>query len=92
MFCIHRNEDMKRFITNVIFTYTYKDAFATDRSYDTCPPDLLQAIKCLFESPNMQAIVNKLKSLFLTKKECLIHGDLHDGSYMLYEGVAKVSD
>ena len=79
---------MMKFVACVALTY--EETFPTDRSHNTCPPDLQQAIKYIFDNPEMQHEMGNLRSLYFNKKECLIHGDLHDGSVMVNEGFSKV--
>lgn len=44
----------------------------------------------IYGNQEVLAEVSRFKQLFLNKKECLLHGNLHTGSIMVKDGAAKV--
>ena len=48
------------------------------------------AEKKIYGNQRLLGEVESFKQIFLTKKECLVHGNLHTGSITVNEGTAKV--
>lgn len=91
-----KKELVKRFINPELCEIT-EDLVYTEPFYD-CPrndvfePNLEFVKNYIWEDKQIQLETAKLKFDFMTKAQCLIHGDLHTGSIFVKEDSMKVID
>ena len=72
------NTELCKLTEDFVFTL----AFMEDETNDV-NPDLLSEAKELFAQSDFKKNVLKLKYIFMTQSDALLHGDLHTGSIML---------
>ncbi|CAH1795482.1 unnamed protein product [Owenia fusiformis] len=84
-----KNEPMVELTNNFIFTYPFIKDQPTNKIADQV---LRKANAIVYDSPRLLENAAKMKQIFLTKKEALVHGDLHSGSVMVKEDSIKVID
>lgn len=71
-----------------IFTKPFDKSDSTNRLSD----DISSSLPQLYDNPRVLEAADVMKNIFLTKKECLLHGDLHTGSVMVDGGNSKMID
>ncbi|MCH9740032.1 MAG: S-methyl-5-thioribose kinase [Epsilonproteobacteria bacterium] len=81
------NTELCKFTEDFVFTLPYMEDETNDIN-----PDLLDEAKALFEENEFKKNVLKLKYIFMTQSDALLHGDLHTGSIMLNEQESYVID
>jgi len=81
------NPDLCKITEDLVFTDPFFDHETNE--YET---ELQQDVEKLWEDQALKLEVAKLKQLFLTKAEALVHGDLHTGSIFADENETKVID
>ncbi|SFV55946.1 5-methylthioribose kinase [hydrothermal vent metagenome] len=81
------NTELCKLTEDFVFTL----AFMEDETNDV-NPDLLTEAKELFAQSDFKKSVLKLKYIFMTQSDALIHGDLHTGSIMLNANETYVID
>lgn len=92
-----KKELLKRFINpelceiseDLVFTEPY---YNTNNRNEVTAENMEFVAKHLYENAELHREVAKLKYLFLTKSESLLHGDLHTGSIFITEQETKVID
>lgn len=92
-----KKELLKRFINpelceiseDLVFTEPY---YNTNNRNEVTAENEEFVAKHLYENAELHREVAKLKYLFLTKSESLLHGDLHTGSIFITEQQTKVID
>ena len=81
------NTELCKLTEDFVFTL----AFMEDETNDV-NPDLLTEAKELFAQSDFKKSILKLKYIFMTQSDALIHGDLHTGSIMLNANETYVID
>ncbi|TLS38301.1 S-methyl-5-thioribose kinase [Pseudalkalibacillus caeni] len=81
------NPDLCNITEDLVFTDPFFDHETND-----FPEALRPDVEEIWADDNLKLEAAKLKQLFLTKGEALIHGDLHTGSVFVTEGSTKVID
>ena len=81
------NTELCKLTEDFVFTL----AFMEDETNDV-NPDLLNEAKELFAQSDFKKSVLKLKYIFMTQTDALLHGDLHTGSIMLNADETYVID
>lgn len=83
------NPELCEISEDLVFTEPYFDQNNRNEVLD----ENIQFVKeCLYENEPLKLEVAKLKYLFLTKAQSLLHGDLHTGSIFITEKETKVID
>ena len=86
------NESMCAITADFVFSKPLDAADVTNR----CSDEAAAAAAALRADTELVAAVERLRTIFLTRKECLVHGDLHTGSVMVPaaggDGPARVID
>ncbi|XP_064618274.1 methylthioribose kinase-like isoform X2 [Liolophura sinensis] len=72
--------------------FVFTRPFTADDDTNVNPDIIKPHLPLVYDNPNILAAAREMKSLFLEKKECLVHGDLHTGSVMVNQSLAKVID
>lgn len=65
--------------------------FDPNESTNRCSDAVKKQLHSVQNNQTVHEAANVMKKLFLEKKECLVHGDLHTGSIMVDGDSAKVS-
>lgn len=73
-----RNEEMVALTKQFVFTAPFVNGEPTNQCADNVRPLLPQ----IYDDPHVLQTAERMRKLFLEKKECLLHGDLHTGSVM----------
>lgn len=73
-----RNEDMVSLTKQFVFTAPFVKGEPTNRCADNVIPVLSQ----IYDDATVLNAADKMKQMFLERKESLLHGDLHTGSIM----------
>ncbi|XP_071129810.1 methylthioribose kinase-like [Mytilus edulis] len=73
-----KNEEMVALTNKFVFTAPFVNGEPTNQCADNVRPLLPQ----IYDDPNVLQTAEKMRKLFLEKKECLLHGDLHTGAVM----------
>jgi len=81
------NTELCKLTEDFVFTL----AFMEDETNDI-NPDLLDEAKLFFKEKSVKKNVLKLKYIFMTQSDALLHGDLHTGSIMLNQKETYVID
>ncbi|WP_257351501.1 S-methyl-5-thioribose kinase [Pseudalkalibacillus decolorationis] len=81
------NPELCKITEDLVFT----DPFF-DHETNEFPEELLPEVEALWNDDELKLEAAKLKQLFLTKSEALIHGDLHTGSIFVTRDSSKVID
>ncbi len=81
------NPDLCKITEDLVFTDPFFDHETND--YEA---DLQQDVERIWNDQELKLEVAKLKQLFLTKAEALVHGDLHTGSMFADEYETKIID
>ncbi len=81
------NVELCKLTEDFVFTF----AFMEDET-NNINPDLLNEAKEFFEESNYKKNILKLKYIFMTQNDALLHGDLHTGSIMLNRKESFVID
>ncbi|WP_408009891.1 S-methyl-5-thioribose kinase [Pseudalkalibacillus sp. A8] len=81
------NPELCKITEDLVFTDPFFDHDTND-----FPEELRPEVEALWADDELKLEAAKLKHLFLTKAEALIHGDLHSGSIFATEDSTKVID
>ncbi len=81
------NKELCKLTENFVFTFAYME-HETNEIEENC----LEEAKELFSQMKFRKNVLKLKYIFMTKSDALLHGDLHTGSIMINEKETYVID
>lgn len=71
--------------------FVFTRPFTADDNTNINPDIIKPHLGLVYDNPDIMTAAREMKSLFLEKKECLVHGDLHTASVMVNESLAKVS-
>jgi hypothetical protein len=63
---------------NYVFTAPFMNGEPTNKCTDNVKPVLAQ----IYDDPVVLKSAERMKKMFLERKECLLHGDLHTASVM----------
>ena len=63
---------------NYVFTAPFMNGEPTNKCTDNVKPVLTQ----IYDDPVVLKSAERMKKMFLERKECLLHGDLHTASVM----------
>jgi 5-methylthioribose kinase len=83
----NHNTELCKLTEDFIFTFPFMDNETNDIN-----PHLLTQAQQLFEESRFKKNVLKLKYIFMTQNDALLHGDLHTGSIMLNDRETFVID
>lgn len=72
--------------------YVFIGPFNKDEPTNHCSDQIKSQSHLIYDDPDVLSAAAQMKRIFLDKKECLIHGDLHTGSVMVKESNAKVEN
>lgn len=72
--------------------YVFTKPFTKDDPTNHSCEEVSAQVNLVYDNPQILANAEKMKKIFLEKKECLIHGDLHTGSIMVLNDSAKLMD
>ncbi len=81
------NTELCKLTEDFVFTLPYMEDETNEIN-----PELLEEAKALFSENEFKKNVLKLKYIFMTENDALLHGDLHTGSIMLNEKETYVID
>jgi 5-methylthioribose kinase len=81
------NAELCKLTEDFVFTLPFMEDETNDIN-----PDLIDEAKALFAKSEFKKNVLKLKYIFMTQNDALLHGDLHTGSIMLNEQESFVID
>ncbi|XP_030835761.1 uncharacterized protein LOC100889562 [Strongylocentrotus purpuratus] len=82
------NTEMVSLTRDFIFTYP----FLRDHPTNQCSPEVADCLALIYDNDELLRNASDLRSIFLEKKDCLLHGDLHTGSIMTKDQDAKMID
>lgn len=77
-------------MVNLTEQYVFTRPFTKDDPTNRCSDKVKERIHLVYEDQTVLSAAARMKQLFLTKKECLCHGDLHTSSIMVDSSSAKV--
>lgn len=83
------NPELCEISEDLVFTEPY---FNQNNRNEVLDENIQFVKECLYENEPLKLEVAKLKYLFLTKAQSLLHGDLHTGSIFITEKETKVID
>ena len=83
----NNNRELCKLTEDFVFTLPFMEDETNDIN-----PDLLNDAKALFSENRFKKNVLKLKYIFMTQSDALLHGDLHTGSIMLNQKDTYVID
>ena len=72
--------------------YVFTRPFVRDDPTNRCSEEVKKNLSFVYDDQSVLEGVAKMKALFLNKKECLLHGDLHTGSIMIHGTTPKVGE
>ncbi|WP_251859829.1 S-methyl-5-thioribose kinase [Clostridium sp. Marseille-Q2269] len=81
------NPELCDITERLVFTDPYISAESNDIN-----PKILYEVRTMWKRKDFTLEVAKLKNIFMTKAEALLHGDLHTGSIFITEDYIKVFD
>jgi 5-methylthioribose kinase len=81
------NAQLCKLTEDFVFTLPFMEDATNDIN-----PDLLEEAKTLFNQNDFKKSLLKLKYVFMTQTDALLHGDLHTGSIMLNQEESYVID
>jgi len=81
------NTQLCKLTEDFVFTLAFMDDETNDIN-----PDLIKEAQELFSENEFKKNILKLKYIFMTQNDALVHGDLHTGSIMLNEKESYVID
>ncbi|XP_048758628.2 methylthioribose kinase-like isoform X2 [Ostrea edulis] len=82
------NTELVSLTEQYIFTKPFDKSDETNRLSE----DISASLPQLYDNPDVLQAAHDMKHIFLNKKECLLHGDLHTGSIMVDGGDTKIID
>lgn len=74
-----------RYYRKLVLTDPYMNAESNDIN-----PEIMDEVKDMWGRKDFRLEVTKLKNIFMTKAEALLHGDLHTGSIFITEDDMRV--
>jgi len=83
----NQNVELCKLTEDFVFTFAFMENETNDIN-----PDLLEEANRLFNESNFKKNVLKLKYIFMTQNDALLHGDLHTGSIMLNQNESFIID
>ncbi|XP_021358736.1 uncharacterized protein LOC110453865 isoform X2 [Mizuhopecten yessoensis] len=72
--------------------FVFTKPFTKDDPTNKCSTEVSSHAQLVYDNQQVLTNAAKMKKIFLEKKECLIHGDLHTGSIMVCNDSAKLMD
>lgn len=82
------NSNMLSLTKEFIFTRPFNKADETNR----CSDSVRERLDTVYRDQQVLQTANKMLKIFLEKKECLVHGDLHTGSILVNGSDARIFD
>ena len=70
--------------------FVYIKSFDLNDDSNMVEPEVKPTADRMRQDPTMLSIRDKFAQLYVNKAECLIHGDLHNGSVMVKNGDSRV--
>ncbi|XP_072050441.1 methylthioribose kinase-like [Amphiura filiformis] len=83
-----QNDDMVSLTYDYVFTNPFLPYHPTNR----CSDEVKTQLPRVHDDKILQENATKLRTKFTDMKQCLVHGDLHTGSIMLKQDLAKMMD
>lgn len=77
-FTFNRNEEMVSLTKKFVFTAP----FLKDDPTNKCTDQVKVILPQIYDDQDVLDAATRMRTLFLEKQECLVHGDLHTGSVM----------
>lgn len=72
--------------------YVFTRPFKSDDETNRCSDALKERLDTVHKDQQVLDTANTMLKLFLEKKECLLHGDLHTGSILVKDTSARMFD
>mgnify|MGYP002153701028 CR=1 FL=1 len=72
--------------------YVFTRPFTKDDETNKCSTAVKERLDTVHNDPQVLETSKKMLKLFLEKKECLVHGDLHTGSILVKDTDARIFD
>ncbi|XP_071476010.1 methylthioribose kinase-like [Diadema antillarum] len=82
------NTEMVSLTRDYIFTKPFTRGDPTNR----CSPEVTDHLSVIYDDAKVLENAAELRTIFMEKKDCLLHGDLHTGSIMTKGSDAKMID
>ncbi|XP_052262881.1 methylthioribose kinase-like isoform X1 [Dreissena polymorpha] len=82
------NTDMVTLTKQYVFTFP----FLREGTNNRCSQEIAEHLDRIYADEQVTSTANRMLKLFLEKKECLLHGDLHTGSIMVDAEHARMFD
>ncbi|MEG0377097.1 MAG: phosphotransferase, partial [Eubacterium sp.] len=91
----YKRQELLKFFDNPEYTaldfFLFEDCVVVSNTR-TMPKDTWSLRKKIIENPLIQNEIKRLRHLFNTEKECLIHTDLHASNIMISQNKVKIID
>lgn len=84
---LFNNPELCDITERLVLTDPYRESESNDIN-----PEIIDNVKEIWKDEKVLLETAKLKNIFMTKHEALIHGDLHTGSIFIDENAIKVFD
>ncbi|UFT98638.1 S-methyl-5-thioribose kinase [Radiobacillus kanasensis] len=81
------NKSMCQISQDFIFTYPFME-----HEMNRYNPNLENIVQALYRDTSLQEELDNLKTLFMTKKQAVLHGDLHTGSVLVSNKQTMIID
>merc|ERR1711976_189799 len=85
----HRNAELAEGLTR---EFVFERPYDPDDETNHCEEEAASVAVRIRDNTAILTARDVFKNLYLNKKECLLHGDLHNGSVMVHSGDAKMID
>ena len=72
--------------------YVFNGPFTKRSPNNRCSPEVEERLYTIYDDPVVMETERKMFDLFKNKKECLLHGDLHTGSFMVKGQDVRIFD
>ncbi|XP_052760164.1 methylthioribose kinase-like isoform X1 [Mya arenaria] len=82
------NREMVQLTENYVFTFPFKP----DGLHNSCSDQVAAKLHTIYEDQQVLDTAARMLKLFLEKKECLLHGDLHTGSILVNDTDSRMFD
>lgn len=79
-------------MVNLTKQYVFTFPFLRDGTNNRCSQEVAEQLDRIYADEQVTTTVNRMLKLFLEKKECLLHGDLHTGSILVNDKHARMFD
>lgn len=72
--------------------YVFTRPFTKGDSTNRCTAEVAERLASVYGDQDILTAAQKMRAIFLEKKECLLHGDLHTGSIFIKDQDVKMFD